>query len=203
MRFEGNLKSWNDERGFGFIETRHGGQDIFVHIKSFDDRPRKPEIGLPVSFEVELNPEGKKRARRVQILRKSRPARRNPGKSRAQWGTATYFAIPLFLLIFTVVAIVWRVPRWVAVAYLVASVACFIIYAIDKAAAAAGQRRISENTLIVLGLAGGWPGAIVAQQLLRHKSVKAEFRSAFWASVLLNVVLFIVLSSPFVSRLYV
>lgn len=196
MRFEGNLKSWNDERGFGFIEPRHGGQEIFVHIKSFDGRPHRPEIGLPVSFEVELNSEGKKRARRVQILRASRAAKLKRNKSPAQWGTATYFAIPLFLIVFTVAAIAWRVPRWVAVAYLVISVTCFIAYAIDKSAAVAGRRRIPESTLIFLGLIGGWPGAIVAQQLLRHKSIKTEFRSAFWGSVLINVVLFIGLTSP-------
>lgn len=202
MRFEGRLKSWNDERGFGFIEPRLGGQDIFVHIKSFDGRPCRPEIGLPVSFEVELNSEGKKRARRVQVLRVSRAARRNRDPSPAQWGTATYFAIPLFLVLFTATAIVWRVPGWVALSYLAMSVICFIAYAIDKSAAVAGRRRISESSLIFLGLAGGWPGAIVAQQLLRHKSVKAEFRSAFWGSVLANVVLFVGLSSPLVSRLF-
>lgn len=202
MRFEGNLKSWNDERGFGFIEPRLGGQDIFVHIKSFDDRPRRPEVGLPVSFEVELNAEGKKRARHVQVLRVSRTARRPRDQSPAQWGTATYFAIPLFLILFTVAAIVWRVPGWVPLAYLAVSVLCFIAYAMDKSAAVAGRRRIPESTLLSLGLVGGWPGAIIAQQVLRHKSVKAEFRAKFWASVLANVVLFIALSSPLVSKLF-
>ncbi|RJG03454.1 DUF1294 domain-containing protein [Noviherbaspirillum sedimenti] len=202
MRFEGNLKSWNDERGFGFIEPRHGDQEIFVHIKSFDGRPRRPEIGLPLSFEVELNSEGKKRAKRVQILQASRAAKRNRDKSPAQWGTATYFSIPLFLIVFTVAAIAWGVPRWAAAAYLAISVTCFIAYAIDKSAAVAGRRRIPESTLLFLGLIGGWPGAIVAQQLLRHKSIKAEFRSAFWGSVLINVILFIGLTSPLVSKLY-
>ncbi|MFC7515942.1 DUF1294 domain-containing protein [Herbaspirillum sp. GCM10030257] len=201
MRFEGKLKSWNDERGFGFIEPTLGGQQIFVHIKSFDDRSRRPEIGLPVSFEVESDTAGKKRATRVQALRASRPARPNRDKSPAQWGAASYFAIPLFLVVFAVAAIVWRVPGWVALAYLAVSVICFITYAIDKSAAVAGRRRIPESTLIFLGLVGGWPGAIVAQQLLRHKSVKAEFRSAFWGSVLLNVVLFVGLSSPLFSKL--
>ena len=44
MRFEGNLKSWNDERGFGFIEVR-GGQDVFVHIKAFGNGEARPRIG--------------------------------------------------------------------------------------------------------------------------------------------------------------
>ena len=48
----------------------------------------------------------------------------------------------------------------------------------------------------LLGLLGGWPGAIVAQQVLRHKSNKAAFRASFWLTVLANVAGFIVLSSP-------
>ena len=42
MRFEGIIKSWNDERGFGFIEPSPGGQEIFVHIKAFKERNIKP-----------------------------------------------------------------------------------------------------------------------------------------------------------------
>jgi len=48
----------------------------------------------------------------------------------------------------------------------------------------------------LLGLAGGWPGAIVAQQVLRHKSNKVSFRSAFWVTVMLNALVFLALSSP-------
>lgn len=202
MRFEGNLKSWNDERGFGFIKPRLGGQDIFVHIKSIERGSRRPEIGLPVSFEVALNPDGKKRATRVQIIHPSRTVRRKRDPSAASWGTATFFAIPLFLVVFVVTALVWRVPAWVAGVYCIASVACFIAYAADKSAAIAGRWRIPEGTLIFLGLVGGWPGAIIAQQVLRHKSIKAEFRASFWGSVVVNVILFIALNSPIVSKLY-
>jgi cold shock CspA family protein len=45
MRFDGTLKSWNDDRGFGFIEPRHGDQDIFVHIKSFPAGTGHPTVG--------------------------------------------------------------------------------------------------------------------------------------------------------------
>lgn len=58
MRFEGKLKSWNDERGFGFIESTQGGQDIFVHVKAFTTRTGRPQINQVFSFEVELGPQG-------------------------------------------------------------------------------------------------------------------------------------------------
>jgi len=65
MRFDGTLKSWNAERGFGFITPRQGGQDIFVHISVFPRDGREPREGESLSFEVETTPEGKKRAIRV------------------------------------------------------------------------------------------------------------------------------------------
>ena len=46
------------------------------------------------------------------------------------------------------------------------------------------------------GSFGGWPGAILAQQLLRHKTAKLSFRSVFWMSVLLNVFVFVAPNAP-------
>lgn len=199
MRFSGIVKSWNDERGFGFIEADQGGQEVFVHIKAFTGRTGRPQLRQRVTFEVELSPEGKKRARNVELVKPPRATRSNRPDSPAQWGTASLFAIPAFLAVYVVVAVVWRVPGWVAALYGVASVVCFFAYAIDKSAATAGRWRTSESTLLMLGLVGGWPGAIVAQQLLRHKSNKASFRSAFWSSVVMNVVVFVAVNSPIVQ----
>lgn len=76
---------------------------------------------------------------------------------------------------------------WLASFYGVASVACFIAYAIDKSAAQHRRRRISERTLLLLGLCCGWPGGLLAQRILRHKTVKTSFQIAFWCSVAANV----------------
>jgi uncharacterized membrane protein YsdA (DUF1294 family)/cold shock CspA family protein len=179
MRFGGVVKSWNDDRGFGFIEADQGGQEVFVHIKAFPARAGRPQLDQRVTFEIELNREGKKRARNVEVQRPARTAKPKQGTHPAQWGTASLFAIPAFLLVYLLVALVWRAPAWVAALYVVASVVCFAAYAADKSAAVSGRWRIAESTLLALGLAGGWPGAILAQQVLRHKSNKASFRSAF------------------------
>jgi uncharacterized membrane protein YsdA (DUF1294 family)/cold shock CspA family protein len=196
MRIEGAVKTWNDDRGFGFIEPLHGGQDIFVHIKAFVSRSGRPEVGQRVTFEVEMAPDGKKRAKRVEVVRIKRQGIRERNDNPAQWGTATLFAIPAFFVLFSIAAFLWKVPGWVAALYLGASVLCFVVYAVDKSAAAADRWRVSEDTLLGLGLIGGWPGAIVAQQVLRHKSNKATFRAKFWATVIVNVLGFLALSSP-------
>lgn len=72
--------------------------------------------------------------------------------------------------------------------YITASLVCLLLYALDKKAAQAGRRRISERTLLLVGLAGGWPGALLAQQWFRHKSSKRAFLLKFWATVLINIV---------------
>ncbi len=196
MRFEGLIRSWDDERGFGFIEPALGGQDIFVHIKAFPRGAARPAIGQRVSFEVELGPQGKKRARRVEAIRPARGRVEAGRSSPARWGTATLFAIPAFLVVYVVTGVLWRHPPWIALVYPMLSVLTFAAYAADKSSAKRGGWRTPERTLHTLSIAGGWPGALLAQQFLRHKSTKAEFRSVFWATVVLNVVAFIVLCSP-------
>lgn len=77
----------------------------------------------------------------------------------------------------------------VALLYLTASVASVIVYAIDKAAAREGRRRTAETTLHLLAVIGGWPGALVAQRIFRHKSRKPSFQTAFRITVVLNCAL--------------
>jgi uncharacterized membrane protein YsdA (DUF1294 family) len=76
-----------------------------------------------------------------------------------------------------------------AALYGLASAICFIAYALDKSAARHGRRRTPERSLLLLGLAGGWPGAFAAQRLLRHKTAKPSFLVKFWFTVALNLAL--------------
>lgn len=70
--------------------------------------------------------------------------------------------------------------------YLIASVLAFVVYAVDKYAAVKGRWRVREATLHLLALAGGWPGALVAQRLLRHKTRKRAFQWMFRVTVVIN-----------------
>lgn len=77
--------------------------------------------------------------------------------------------------------------------YLVLSVLVAVVYAVDKSAARRGRWRVSERNLLLIGLLGGWPGAIVAQQVLRHKTRKASFQAWFWVTVVANAVVVLLL----------
>ena len=80
-------------------------------------------------------------------------------------------------------------PPDVLLAYAVMSSIAVFVYAFDKSAAVRGGWRTQEGTLHLVALLGGWPGALLAQDLLRHKSRKVEFQVVFWLSVIANVAL--------------
>lgn len=61
-----------------------------------------------------------------------------------------------------------------------------LAYGVDKSAARAGRARVSEQTLLTVGLIGGWPGALIAQRVFRHKTRKRAFRRVFCFTVFLN-----------------
>ena len=106
------------------------------------------------------------------------------------------FLLLIFAAIFAGAVYLWQMPPKVLGVYVIGSVICFAMYARDKAAAKAGRWRTSEATLLLWGLACGWPGAILAQKLMRHKSHKPSFRSRFVATVALNIAVFVYLVSP-------
>lgn len=76
-------------------------------------------------------------------------------------------------------------------AYLIMSLITFCAYALDKYKAKRGTWRTPEKTLHILEFCCGWPGALAAQLLLRHKSHKVSFRVVFWMMVALNVAIVI------------
>jgi uncharacterized membrane protein YsdA (DUF1294 family) len=78
-------------------------------------------------------------------------------------------------------------PVALSVVFLLSSVVSYFLYAKDKAAARTGSWRVSENTLHLWAMLFGWPGSLIAQQRLRHKTKKQSFRVFFWISVLINL----------------
>ena len=69
------------------------------------------------------------------------------------------------------------------------SIVCFAAYGLDKRRAGRGGRRVPELTLQILAFSGGWPGGLLAQRRLRHKTKKPAFLIAFWCVVVLHVAL--------------
>lgn len=78
-------------------------------------------------------------------------------------------------------------PNPLVIWLLLINVLTLALYGADKMAARKGMRRVPEATLLVFGVTGGWPGAIVGQQLFRHKTQKQPFKTYFFLSVVVSI----------------
>ncbi|MET0987546.1 MAG: DUF1294 domain-containing protein [Steroidobacteraceae bacterium] len=193
MRSKGTLVEWNDDRGFGFIEPAEGGPRVFCHVKAFAVRVRRPAAGDRITYEVAKDDRGRTAAVRVRPLGlenasykpKAAPRREASSTPSANW-SACVGVIAFFMFLLFLVG-THRVPWFVPPAYLGLSVVTLFAYAWDKNAAMTRRWRTREQTLHMLELFGGWPGAWIAQKTLRHKSSKLSFQIEFWLCVVVNI----------------
>ena len=191
MRTKGKITSWNDEKGYGFITPSVGGRQIFVHISALSNRNRQPEINQLVTYSLSSDKQGRACAAMVTL-----PGDQLPQKTKRKNGSLSVIAAAFFFAIVGVSVLTAKIPSLILALYIVASLITFTVYAVDKSAAKKGVWRTQESTLHLLSLTGGWPGALVAQQKLRHKSKKESFRLVFWATVVLNLGAFVWLHTP-------
>jgi len=64
---KGTLKTWKDDRGFGFIKPDDGSDDIFIHISALKGFVRRPYRGDVIYYEVEQTEDGKSKAINARI----------------------------------------------------------------------------------------------------------------------------------------
>jgi uncharacterized membrane protein YsdA (DUF1294 family)/cold shock CspA family protein len=190
MRTKGKITSWNDEKGYGFVSSLSGGKRVFIHVSAFNNRNRRPEVGQVVTYGISSDEQGRPCAATAtlagDILQQN--------KIKSGFGISVFLAI-IFVSIVAISVLAGKLPPIIFAIYIGLSIITYIIYAMDKSAANKGTWRTQESTLHILALAGGWPGALVAQQKLRHKSKKESFRFVFWVTVLLNFGVFVWLFS--------
>lgn len=192
LKYQGKLTHWNDDKGFGFVEPNGGGERSFVHIKSFKKRSRRPIEGDLIVYQQVKDAKGKFKAVNTMLIA-DRKASLNTPKKRSKTGAPSKFAASIAPVFYCVLlgAVLFRlIPIEVLYLYLATGLVTFLLYAKDKSAAQAGGWRTPESQLHLLSLIGGWPGAYYAQQTLRHKSAKREFRQVYWATVVINIAAF-------------
>lgn len=190
MRMAGRITNWNDEKGFGFVMPHDGGPRAFVHVKAFQTGSRRPAEGDLISYDVSKDAVGRTNATSVRFAGQrieAAPQRVSRSASPLRYIPRVWLGL-LTLSAIAAAAVLGWLPVVVSLAYFALSFATYLVYWRDKDAAGAKEERVPENTLHMLDLLGGWPGALIAQQQFRHKTVKPSFQATFWITVLLNVV---------------
>ena len=187
----GRIADWKDDRGFGFIEPQSGGGKVFLHISAMVRGSRRPSIGDVVSYEIATTSDGKTRATSVRLAGLA-------AVSNALMSKRLFLSV-VALLVFP--ALWWFVklgkfPALLFWGFAGMSSVAFILYGLDKWAAIREAQRTPETTLQICALLGGWPGALLAQQVFRHKSSKRSFQISFWFTVVLNCGVLGFLESP-------
>ena len=193
MQKQGILRSWNDEKGFGFITDKTGGPDTFIHISAFKDRNFRPQVNQTISYTPKKDKDGRPRASLAFVKgAKNTSSKRNPQSNRRlKLKGKILVAISLcFMLAISVLALVNKLPIFVLYLYCILSIIAFAFYKTDKFAAQQGHWRTPEKVLFVLSLLGGWPGGLISQQLIAHKSSKLSFRIKHSLMIILNLLMF-------------
>ena len=213
MTKHGTIVRWDATRAFGFIRSGDSVGDVFFHVRDYRGAT-PPRAGLAVVFE-EIHVGGKgpramavrtassphsaaqdarstdsRRAHRPAQARRSAPAGRSPRQGKAP-SPATGASLAYGLMLGWAALLVWgvwtqRLPLWTLAALAALNVVTLWLYAADKNAARADRWRIPESNLHLLSLLGGWPAAWLAQQNMRHKSSKTEFRAVYWCTIVLH-----------------
>lgn len=181
MRLKGKLLKWNDEKAFGFIVPNGGGDHVFIHKNAFSNRKRTPQVNDTITFSIAKDKQGRYCADEATFS--GEKLKKKQAKNVSKF--SIYLSV-IFLGLIVVAFIIGYIPINLVLVYLGGSTLTFILYAYDKSKAKRGAWRTPESTLHLFALAGGWPGAAIAQQTLRHKSQKKEFRSVFWLTVIAN-----------------
>lgn len=177
----GIILNWNEEKGFGFIIPKSGKKAIFTHINDYSKRHHKPFKGLEVQYSIANDAKGRTCAVKVIPL--------SGHKKSSTHLKQKYLSMIVLLSFSSIIIFLFNkhlIPLSLISVYAVMSIITFIIYARDKSAAKSAAWRTPENTLHILSLLGGWPGANVAQSFLRHKSSKISFKATHWITVIAN-----------------
>jgi uncharacterized membrane protein YsdA (DUF1294 family)/cold shock CspA family protein len=190
----GQLTTWKDERGFGFIQSVNGSQEIFIHISELKDSTRRPQVG-DIIYYYTIVKDKKIRACNAFILgARNKSNQSSTFLNRSSNNVSNYPFLILEVLLLSILPLIGSLHFfWITtnpipfVLYPMMSLLTFSLYAIDKSCAKSGDWRISERTLHLCEFAGGWLGGFIAQRRLRHKSIKTSYQVVFWAIVALHI----------------
>ncbi|MGV3659472.1 MAG: DUF1294 domain-containing protein [Prosthecobacter sp.] len=169
------LLSWDAGKGYGWLDW--AGKQVFLHARDYAGTRHGPAKGEEIRFVLGVDPQGR------PCAKWARPV--NAPMSVGSWFHAALWLASLALPAYALHQ--QRVnPALASAVALFISVVTYLAYVNDKRRALAGDWRMTEASLHLLELLGGWPGAWIAQRRLRHKCSKLSYQGTFWAIILIH-----------------
>lgn len=165
---------WHADKGFGWLQF--GEKRLFLHRRDFSRAHHTPRVGEEIRFNWGLDAQ-------------RRPCAQNAVQVRE---VSDVSLVGLFFLSMLLVlpAYAWLKMGWeiwkLAAYFFAVSWVTYAAYASDKRKARMEAWRTPEMFLHLLELAGGWPGAWVAQRRLRHKCSKISYLFEFWLIICIH-----------------
>lgn len=200
MRKSGTVVRWEEARGVGVIRGSDTPTDVIFRGRDFEGTPAQ---GLAVEYdEVVLggrsvhatairvadaamaaaSPEGRRAS-----ARRPADASRRPDRQRRRGATPVVIGIVAWFGALVAATVAGRLAVPVLLALPLYNLFVFFLYWHNRHARSRGATHIPEDALHVLAALGGWPGAWLAQRLLRYQPATAWFHRAFWIAVGVNV----------------
>ena len=206
MEKNGTVIRWDEGKAYGFIRSDDTHADVFFHLRDMQRGSGQiPAVGMAVVFqEIHVGGKGPRAVAVRPIGQSAKPMDRHRATTRQPWRESArprhtpsspapatnLWVVPLAIAFAAFIGwCIWRrfLPAWVAGVLLGVNLVTFMRYWFDKYAASRRQWRTPESKLHFWSLAGGWPAAWLAQQVLRHKSSKPEFLGVYCATVFVNL----------------
>jgi uncharacterized membrane protein YsdA (DUF1294 family)/cold shock CspA family protein len=195
---KGKLTTWKDDKGFGFIRSSDGSQNVFLHITALKETNHRPQVGDVICYQLTVDKDGRIHACNASIegvVSKPMPITSYKAIKKETFKPKAKYSLILEVLILSLLpglgAMNFALTTFnpiPLILYPIMSFLTFTLYADDKSRAKQGRWRVSERTLHLCEFMGGWLGAFIAQRRLRHKSSKVSYQIVFWVIVAIHII---------------
>lgn len=180
---EGIVVKFDKKRGFGFIRSETLSEDVFVHIRDLPNR-QPLSVGQQVQFESQKTEKGLSATKVI------------PGNKRV----SPYWLYGITAIILTIASmmLLFYSGLHIVISYIVSiNLSTFLFYGYDKLIAGSSLLRVPEWVLHGLSIGGGSPTGLIAQKVFRHKTIKGSFQFVYWAIVLIQAIILVLLLIEF------
>jgi len=165
---------WQPDKGFGWLQF--GDKRLFLHRRDFARFHHMPRVGEEIRFNWGLDAQRRPCAQNAMQVREV---------SDLSLVGLLFLGGLLVLPAYAWMQMGWEI--WKLGAYVCTlSLITYAMYRSDKRKARQEAWRTPEMLLHLLELAGGWPGAWVAQRRLRHKCSKTSYQFEFWLIICIH-----------------